>query len=46
MKIYKEIHNYQSALESANHKLDLTYQKANKTTKEQRKKNNSNGCFP
>ena len=31
-------HNYQSALKSANHKFNLTYQKANKSTKKQRKR--------
>ena len=30
--------NYQSALKSANYKFNLTYQKANKTTKKQRKR--------
>jgi len=30
-------HNHQSALKSANHKFNLTYPKANKTTKKQRK---------
>ena len=29
-------HNYKSALKSANYKFNLTYQKANKTTKKQR----------
>ena len=31
-------HNYQAALKSANHKLNLTYKKTNKTTKKQRKR--------